>query len=179
MTLVRFFVPRIEYVLLIAIFWGIAVSGPRILNLDGDLPRHILTGNLILHSRHVLTTDVFSFRTVGYPSIPHEWLSQVLFAAAYDWLGLSGVVVLTALLVMLTWSTVYYHAVQKSGSVLPSLFVTVLGVAASELHVLPRPHIFTYALIATWTMLLERVRTGMRAWWSLPLMMLLWVNIHG
>src|ERR1043165_2306028 len=70
MKLLRFFLPRIEYILLIAIFWGIVANGPRILNFDGDLPRHILTGNLILQTHYVSTTDTFSFRTVGYPSYP-------------------------------------------------------------------------------------------------------------
>src|SRR3569832_1838527 len=96
MRLLRFFLPRIEYILFIAIFWGIVANGPRILNFDGDLPRHILTGNLILQTHRVSTTDIFSFRTISYPSFPHEWLSQVIFATAYDWLGLDDIVLLTA-----------------------------------------------------------------------------------
>src|SRR6185295_6288503 len=112
MKLIRFFLPRIEYMLFAAIFWGIAANGPRILNFDGDLPRHILTGSLILQTHHVSTTDIFSFRTVGLPSIPHEWLSQVLFATAYDWLGLDGIVLITALLIMFTWGIVYYEALR-------------------------------------------------------------------
>src|SRR5512145_202855 len=102
MKLIRFFLPRIEYILFAAIFWGIAASGPRILNFDGDLPRHILTGNLVLQTQSVPTSDIFSFRTVRFPSFPHEWLTQVLFAAIYNWLGLDGIVLLTALAVMLT-----------------------------------------------------------------------------
>src|SRR5919109_4822658 len=113
MKLLRFFLPRIEYILLAAIFWGIVASGPRILNFDGDLPRHILTGDLILQTRSVPITDVFSFRTVGHPSFPHEWLSQVLFAAAYNWLGLDGVVLLAGLVIMLIWGIVYLQAMRK------------------------------------------------------------------
>jgi hypothetical protein len=177
--MIRFLLPRIEYVLLIAIFLGIAASGPRILNLDGDLPRHLLTGRLILQNRRVLTTDVFSFRTIGYPSIPHEWLSQVLLAAADQMLGLGGVVLLAALSVMLTWSLVFRQAFEKSRALLPSLVSTILGVAASQLHVLPRPHIFSYVLLAAWISLLDRVGRGIRAWCLLPLLMLLWVNMHG
>ena len=101
MKVLRFFLPRIEYILFIAIFWGMIANGPRILNFDGDLPRHILTGNLILQTRQVSTTDLFSFRTAGHPSFPHEWFSQVLFALAYDWLGLNGIVLLTGLVIML------------------------------------------------------------------------------
>src|SRR5690349_15806816 len=116
MKLFRFLLPRIEYILLIAVFWGIAANGPRILNFDGDLPRHILTGNLILQTQRVSTTDIFSFRTTGYPSFPHEWLSQVILALIYDWLGLDGIVLLTGLVIILTWGLVYHQAMRKSKS---------------------------------------------------------------
>jgi len=180
MKLIRFFLPRIEYILFVAIFWGIAANGPRILNFDGDLPRHILTGNLILQAHHVSTTDIFSFRTVGFPSIPHEWLSQVLFATAYNWLGLDGIVLITALLIMLTWGIIYYEALRKSKSFFAALIFTVLAVGAGQIHVLPRPHIFTYLLTAIWIAVFEHIDGAKpRAWWPLLLVMLLWVNLHG
>lgn len=180
MKLIRFFLPRIEYILFAAIFLGIAANGHRILNFDGDLPRHILTGRLILQTQHVSTTDIFSFRTVGYPSIPHEWLSQVLFAGVYDWLGLDGIVLITALIIMLTWSIVYYEALRKSNSFFAAMIFTVLAIGAAQIHVLPRPHILTYILTAIWIALLERIDEGkQQAWWPLPLVMLLWVNLHG
>jgi hypothetical protein len=180
MKLVRFFLPRIEYILLIAVFWGIVASGPRILNFDGDLPRHILTGNLILQDRHVPNTDIFSFRTTGRPSFPHEWLSQILLGTAYRWLGLDGVVLLTALVIMFTWWLVYRRAIHKSGSFFSALMLIALGVAASQIHVLPRPHIFTYLLIAIWITLLECIlEDKARFWWTLPVVMLVWVNLHG
>ncbi|HEX9838768.1 MAG TPA: hypothetical protein VGA72_05450 [Anaerolineales bacterium] len=180
MKSLRFFLPRIEYMLFAAMFLGIAANGHRILNFDGDLPRHILMGELILQTHHVSTTDIFSFRTVGYPSIPHEWLTQVLFAGVYDWLGLGGIVLITALIIMLTWSIVYYEALRKSNSLFAAMTFTVLAVGAAQIHVLPRPHILSYILTAIWIALLERIGEGkQRAGWPLPLVMLLWVNLHG
>src|SRR5690349_18550721 len=180
MKLLRFFLPRIEYILLAAVFRGIVANGPRILNFDGDLPRHILTGNLILKTHRVPTTDIFSFRTTGFPSFPHEWLSQVIFAGAYDWLGLDGVVLLTALIIMLTWGIVYRQTMHQSKSFFSALIFIALGVGASQIHVLPRPHIFTYLLTAIWITLLESIEEGKtRAGWLLPGVMLLWVNLHG
>jgi len=180
MKWLRFFLPRIEYILLIAVFWGIVANGPKILNFDGDLPRHILTGNLILQAHRVSTTDFFSFRTVGYPSYPHEWLSQGIFAIAYDWLGLDGIVLLTAFVVMLTWGIVYRQTIHKSSSFFSTLIITALGVGASQIHVLPRPHIFTYMLTAIWIALLEKISENKtRFWWTLPMVMFLWVNMHG
>ncbi|HXD10552.1 MAG TPA: hypothetical protein VN653_10860, partial [Anaerolineales bacterium] len=95
MKLIRFFMPRIEYMLFAAIFWGIAATGPILLNSDGDLPRHLLVGKLIRMTHEVSLTDIFSYRTTGFPSIPHEWLSQVILSGFYDLLGLGGVVLFT------------------------------------------------------------------------------------
>ncbi len=180
MKLLRFFLPRIEYILFIAVFWGIIASGPRILNFDGDLPRHLLNGNLILQTGRVSTTDIFSFRTAGHPSFPHEWFAQVLFATAYNWLGLDGIVLLTALVIMLTWGIIYRRAIYKSSSFFSALFFIALGVGASQIHVLPRPHIFTYLLTTIWITLLENMdEDKTRFGWALPIVMLLWVNMHG
>jgi len=180
MKLLRFFLPRIEYILFAAIFWGIVANGPRLLNFDGDLPRHILTGNLILQTQRVATTDIFSFRTTGYPSFPHEWLAQVIFATLYNWLGLDGIILLTATIIVLTWGIVYRQAMQKSKSFFSALIFIVLGLAASQIHVLPRPHIFTYLLTAIWITLLESLdEQNTRSWWFLPVVMVLWVNLHG
>jgi hypothetical protein len=180
MKFIRFFIPRIEYILFTALFWSITASGPKILNFDGDLPRHLLMGKLILQNRHVSTVDIFSFRTEGYPSIPHEWLSQVIFAGVYQSLGLNGIVLITAFIIMLVWAVVFHVSINKSDSLFSSLLFTALAAGASQIHVLPRPHIFTYLLTAIWIVMLERIdKDHNKAWWTLPILMLVWVNLHG
>lgn len=180
MKLIRFFLPRIEYILLAAVFWGIVASGPKILNFDGDLPRHLLVGNLTLQTQHVSLTDVFSFRTVGFPSIPHEWLSQIIFALAYNSFGLNGVVLLTGLIAILVWGIIYYDATKRSNNIFVTLLITVAAIGAAQIHLLPRPHLFTYLFTAIWIVLLERIENGdTRAGRLLPFTMLLWVNLHG
>lgn len=91
MKIVQFFMPRIEYILFAAMFWGIASTGPILLNSDGDLPRHLLVGKLIRTTHEIHITDIFSYRTEGLPSIPHEWLAQVILSSFYNVLGLGGV----------------------------------------------------------------------------------------
>src|SRR5512138_2964598 len=116
MKRLQFFFPRLEYVVLIALFWSICANGPRLLNFDGDLPRHLLVGRLIRETMRVPLTDTFSFRTVGFPSIPHEWLAQVIISLSNDILGLSGVVLLTAILVTATWIIVFQEADRRTNS---------------------------------------------------------------
>ena len=150
MKLIRFLLPRIEYILFAAIFWGIASTGPILLNSDGDLPRHLLVGKLIRDTQTVHLTDIFSFRTVGFPSIPHEWLAQVILSGFYDFLGLGGVVFLTAIIVTTVWAIIYYDALRRSNSLIAALVFTGLGVGASLIHVLPRPHLFSYIFTTLW-----------------------------
>ncbi len=169
-----------EYVLLTALFWSICVSGPKILNFDGDLPRHLLVGRLIRETKSIPLTDTFSFRTVGFPSFPHEWLSQVILSVANDLLGLSGVVLLTALIVTATWAIVYGEAKRRANNLFITLIVTAIGMSVSMIHVLPRPHLFTYLFTALWIVILERMTEDRpHIWWLLPVVMILWVNMHG
>jgi hypothetical protein len=178
--IVRFFVPRIEYILFAAMFWGIAATGPILLNSDGDLPRHLLVGTLIRTTHEIHITDVFSYRTAGLSSIPHEWLAQVMLSAFHDVLGLSGVVFFTALIVTATWAIIYYDSLRRSGSLFTALIFTSLGVGASLIHVLPRPHLFSYLFITLWIIVLEQIRKDKpQRWWILPILMLTWVNLHG
>lgn len=179
MKFIRFFLPRIEYILFAAIFWGIAAMGPVMLNSDGDLPRHLLVGETIRATGAVELVDIYSFRTTGFASTPHEWLAQVIYSLFYDWLGLGGVVILAALLITLAWGLVFNNANRRSGSLLIALVLTGVGVTASLIHGLPRPHLFSYVLIPVWIMTLEHTGNKPSLWWRLPLIMLLWVNLHG
>jgi len=180
MKIVRFFMPRIEYILFAAMFWGLASTGPILLNSDGDLPRHLLVGKLIRTTHEIHLTDIFSYRTAGLPSIPHEWLAQVILSWLNDLLGLGGVVFLAALIVTATWAIIYYESLERSESLFTALLFTGLGVGASLIHVLPRPHLFSYLFTALWILALEHIQKDKpERWWILPLLMLAWVNLHG
>lgn len=175
----RILIPRIEYIFLAAALWGIAMIGPKMLNFDGDLPRHLLVGQQTLETWKVSTTDIFSYRTIGLPSYPHEWLAQVLLAFSSIVLGLNGVVLLTSLVIILTLATIF-KTTRKNATPLISLFFTGLALSVSMIHVLPRPHIFTYLLMAIWSFQLEKFHTGESyRWWLFPILMLIWVNLHG
>jgi hypothetical protein len=175
----RIFVPSIEVIFLIAVFWGIAASGPKMLNLDGDLPRHLLVGRLSLETGNISTVDIFSYRTVGFPAFPHEWLVQVILSISNTIFGLDGVILFIALLITLTFAIVYRIARERASSLL-SLIFTGLALSAGTIHFLPRPHIFTYLFMAIWLFQMEKVRTReSRAWYLFPILMLLWVNMHG
>ena len=155
--------------------------GPRMMNIDGDLGRHITIGETILDQLAIPTMDLFSHSMYGEPLTPHEWLAQVIFALAHRWMGLDGVVFLTALVLAAAFYVVLRLVmIQDGGLPLLSLAVTILAAAASSLHWLTRPHIFTILFCAIWLYHLEAVRTcRSNKWWIFPVLMLVWVNLHG
>jgi len=136
-------IPRIGDILFLAIFISVIGLGSRLLNMDGDLGRHLTIGNYILNSLSIPTRDIFSHTMEGFPLTPHEWLAQIVFSISYRIAGLDGVVILCALVIATTFTLVYKQCIKQSNMLLISILMTVLAAAAASVHWLARPHIFT------------------------------------
>lgn len=176
----KFILPRLGEVIFTAVFAAAIGLGPQMMNVDGDLGRHITLGEHIISSGTILTSDVFSFSKLGDPLTPHEWLSGVLFSLLHRFAGLDGVVWLTALVLSLSFWLVYKQSLNLSNMSLLALLGALIGAATGSLHWLTRPHIFTILFTALWSIELEKVRMGIRKGWLIfPIMMAVWANLHG
>jgi len=176
----RFILPRLGDILMIGILIGVVGMGPRLLNVDGDLGRHLTLGHFIIDRGQIPTQDLFSHTMQGQPLTPHEWLAEVAYALAYRWSGLDGVVLLCALVLVITFYLLYRLILRLTGQVLLSLGFCIAAMAASTLHWLARPHLFTLLLVVVWLWGMEITRTGKRhplVW--MPVVMLIWANLHG
>lgn len=172
--------PRLQDMLFVALFLAVIGLGPRMLNIDGDLGRHLTIGENILVTRSIPTQDLFSHTMAGEALTPHEWLAQLIFAIANRSGGLDGVVIFCALLIGTTFTILFRQCSLRSGMPLVGLGFTILASAAASLHWLARPHLFTLFFVVLWTGELEGMRIGVHhRWWIFPLMMLAWVNLHG
>lgn len=172
--------PNFGLVFWVALFLGVLALGPTMMNVDGDLGRHLTIGGYIITSRSIPTTDLFSHTMAGKELTPHEWMAQLSFALAYRWLGFDGVVLLTAIVIATAFTLVFQGCLRESRSLLVSLFCALLAVGAASLHWLTRPHIFTFLFLAVWVALLGQIRSGRwRAWVVMPLVMGMWANFHG
>jgi hypothetical protein len=176
----RYVLPTLGDCVFISIFVGALLLGSRMLNTDSDLGRHLTLGNYILETSSIPVRDILSFTKPGESRPPYEWLSQVAFALAGRILSFDGVVILTALVIALTFLVVYRDGLERSGApILAALFTTLAGVASS-LHWLTRPHVFSLLLFAMWMRGLERIRTQAKfSTWVLPFLMVIWANTHG
>lgn len=176
----KYLLPNQADMLFLAIFVGVVVLGPRLMNMDGDLGRHLTIGGYILDEIKIPTSDIFSHTMDGMHLTPHEWLAQALFALAYRAAGLDGVVILCAFLLAATFTIVFHQAHNRGKLILTALGITILAAGAASVHWLARPHIFTLLFTVLWVGELEKWRQGKSwHWWCLPLIMLVWVNTHG
>lgn len=171
--------PRIQDALFICILVMVCVRGSALFNADGDLGRHITIGNQML-ANGIPFYDIFSHTMAGRYMVSHEWVAQILFAGAHQWMGLSGDVLLTAILIATTFTLVFREMRHRGIQYLPALLFTVLGAFASIIHWLSRPHIFTFLFVAMWTFNLQRTSEGKgHKIWIFPLLMWVWANTHG
>ena len=174
-----YLLPKLQDILFIGLLMVMAFNSPRLFQ-DGDLGRHITIGKYILESGHIPTQDIFSHTMYGQPLVPHEWLAQLLFAVVYLTTGFNGEVLLTALVIAVTFLLVYREILKRGAFRLVALTVALWAAMAAGIHWLARPHIFTFLFTALWTYNLESVTVSRhKRIWLFPLLMLVWANTHG
>lgn len=176
----RYLFPRIRDILFTSIFAAAVLLGPRMLNQDGDLPRHMAIGRYVLAGHLPPVNDIFSHTVPGAPFAPHKWLSGVLFYLAYLIFDERGMVILSATALAVTFAFIYNQSVSRAGARLPVFFLVAWGAALSSLHWIVRPHIFTMLLFAFWLVMTDKLARGEKVRvWYFPALMFLWNNIHG
>lgn len=180
LRLTALLIPRTRDVLFCAIFAAVAALGPLMLNLDGDLPRHLLTGRYILQTGSVPTTEPFAYPYAGKTYVSHEWLADVAFQLTYQSLGLPGLIALSGILLASTFSLLYWHTSSRLELRLPVLALFVWGAAATSLNWAVRPHLISMLLLAIWLILADMLNRGKSVpVWVFFAYMALWSNLHG
>jgi hypothetical protein len=173
--------PSPEVLVFCLVFLAALTFMPSMMNGDGDLGRHIAIGEYILESGSIPTSDIFSHTMEGQPLVPHEWLSQTLFALSHRMAGLNGVAWLTALVLAAVYA-ILTAGLRKIGvSALISLAAGLTAALVGWLQTLTRPYIFTLLFFTVFLVILEMYRRDRR--WRLllllPLIMIVWANMHG
>src|ERR1700682_5254214 len=142
----------------IAFLFG-RMDGVKTLLSDCDTGWHIRTGEWILANHRVPLQDIFSFSKPGAPWFAWEWLSDVLMAGLNALGGLEAVVLVSILMLSVTF-TALFLLVRRKSSPLVAIVVTMLAAAASSIHWLGRRHLFTLLFLVLFYAGLERVREG-------------------
>jgi hypothetical protein len=147
---------------------------------DGDTGWHLRTGDWMLQNGRVPTYDFFSFSKPGGEWFAWEWIWDAAFAGLQRVGGMAAVLFVSTLVICLSCALLYGITKDKSHNSIVSLFITLVAMCAASFHWLARPHIFTFLFVAIFYHLLD---TGAghrkRMLLGLPLMMVVWTNLHG
>ncbi len=165
--------------LLVWLFAG-GPSGWAGLLYDGDAGWHIRTGDYILNTHRIPTTDLFSFSKPDGAWYAWEWLTDVVFSLLHRAFGLKGIVLLAGVVIPLAMTLLLFHMMRRGANIFVGLVVVMLGVGGSSVHYLARPHVFTLLFLAISMLILDRDRLQhSRLVWILVPLTALWTNMHG
>jgi hypothetical protein len=149
---------------------------------DGDLWARLAVGESVWEHGRLLRHDMYAFTPILPEWIDHEWGAGVVF---YGVLKIFGPMGLMGLKMALAFGAlgVAFVTGRKQGC---STYILLLLAIPAGACILPayipvlRSHAFTFFLFGVTLFCLEELRTGRR--WpmvALPLVVLVWCNLHG
>ena len=114
------------------------------------------------------------------PWFAWEWLFDIVIGAIHHYAGLNGVVFFSAVLIALTFTLVLRVTLARGATLLVVLPLLLLAVTTASIHMLARPHLLSWLFAMIVFAILDAPSdvSWRRLLW-LPLLMLLWANIHG
>lgn len=150
-----------------------AVIGAKAIT-DNSLLTHLATGELILDSRSVPTTDPYSRTAPGLAWTVQSWLASVLYAITDRVAGGVGIRLLHGAVAGAIGAGLW-RLTAPAQQVVPRTALTMVPIMIGGGLWAPRP--FMFGLLAL-VLLLVVVRTGRPPWLLVPLFWI-WMNSHG
>lgn len=143
--------------------------------LNSDIWFHLAAGRLIWQQKALPATDSWSFTAAGRFWQNHEWLSDVFF---YLWtwaFGVNALVVWQWLVVGIAYLLLFRLVHRITGSYAVAYLLTLLALALGTPFYEVRPHLWSVLGFV----LLVRFTWSGRPPRALPLLFLVWMNLHG
>ena len=175
----RWMLPPLASLSLLLVLQLLIVDARRFLH-DSDAGWHIRTGELIWQTHAVPRTDPFSHTMFGREWFAWEWLTDVLLAKLHGWRGLASVVGGAILVLAISYALLFELMKRRQADPILSCILTVFGALLGIAHWLARPHLLSIVLMLVWYAAVESFRRRRTRWiYGLPLLTLLWANLHG
>jgi len=146
---------------------------------DPDLWGHVRFGQDMLERGSIRLSDTYSF-TSDRQWVNHEWLAEILMAGSFQFAGPAGLNVLRIAIIGCVLALVWYASAGISSR--QKVLVITVGAIGMYMRALPiRPQLFSLLLFAVLLTLLNRAdeRRSLQLVACVPLVMALWVNLHG
>jgi hypothetical protein len=146
---------------------------------DPDTYLHIAAGRWMIAHHALPLHDPFSYSMPGAAWVVHEWLSELVLASAYDWLGWPAVALLAMLCFAASLALLTRRLLEHFEPFSALILVGLSGLLLLP-HLLARAHVLAFPLLVVWTaeLIAARDRNRRPPLWLLPVMTL-WANLHG
>lgn len=172
--------PSLADILFVSLLFYFALPPDKQLLGDGDTGYHIRAGDYILSTLTVPKADMFSFINPAIPWTAHEWLSEVIMSLLHTIGGLTAVVLAFSILIAISTRVFFKNLVVDGNNILTSAVASIVFVSLAQGHYLARPHIFSLVILIYWYRYLNDYQYQQKDHlWRLPVIMLIWVNLHG
>ncbi len=165
------------FALVLMLMLTIAVLLPLFPN---DFFPYVRIGQQITQTGAIPTTEFMTFTRAGEPAVYLYWLPSMAFMWVYKLGGVTFVSLLTALCVGVFYGLLWLCLKELKVGALTSGFVLLLTGLVGVNYWATRPQLLTYPLfgLALWILLRWQKREERRIW-LLPLLAMLWANLHG
>ncbi|MFQ5858042.1 MAG: hypothetical protein ACE5LU_20755 [Anaerolineae bacterium] len=141
---------------------------------------HLKVGEIILTSRAIPQVDLFSFTRAGQPFIHQSWLGELLYYLAYQAGGFPLLIAFSTGLLLLAFTPIYHLCLETDSPLRAAILCSLVAAFMLGLYGSTRPQTYSFIFFAAFYWILWQYREGQHDYlWVLPLLMLLWVNLHG
>ena len=144
-----------------------------------DLTYSLRAGDEILRTGAIPRVDTWTFTAAGQPWFDQQWGGQVLLEAVYRIGGWTGLAILRAALVGVIFGSLLVIGLRRGLSPRSVALVTLAAFLVAAPALALRPQLLGMAFFAV-TLLLVDDRRRRPAWlWAIPLLVVVWANVHG
>ena len=140
---------------------------------------YLRLGKDILEQGAIPLVDTMGYSRAGEPIFYQQWLSGIIFFLVYQAGNAPLTFLLRALLIGITYGSIWYMMRSYVGARTATVLLIVLGMATSNNWMI-RPQLFAYPLfILCLFALYEWQKGNNRLLFLFPLSTFLWANLHG
>ncbi|MEA2519787.1 MAG: hypothetical protein QOF49_1867 [Chloroflexota bacterium] len=162
----------------------LAIALPVLASLAADLPSvdlayHLRAGAEILATRTIPTVDTYTFTAAGEPWFDQNWAAQVILSLVHEVAGWSGLAVLRAALVGLTFGSVLAACRRGGADDRAAALLTIGAFVATSFTLALRPQLFGIALFGVLVLITTLRGTHPRLLWLAVPLIAVWANVHG
>lgn len=147
---------------------------------DPDIWWHLKNAQILVQQHHWVRFDQFSYTVTGTPWVNSEWLSELAFYGMWSLGGIKALFLGYVVLVELLMVGILMLAYRASESIKAAAVASGVAVMMAVVNFGPRTILFGWAcLLALMFVLWKLMNKGSAPLWTVPLIFLMWVNLHG